>query len=104
MKKLAELVKVIENNPVCVVLEVKKKSELDLIKLGWFMGDETMFRVTKTSAIGFNTHVITVWRKDEKPAKWSYGAETTMVSEDVRRKGELIRECIEQDFHIRLGN
>lgn len=39
MKKLSELVKVIENNENCVVMEVKKKQEMELIKIGYFSGN-----------------------------------------------------------------
>ena len=40
MKKLAELVKVEENNENCVLLKVQPKSALELMKIGFFNGNE----------------------------------------------------------------
>jgi hypothetical protein len=66
MKKLSELVKVIENNENCVVMEVKKKQEKELIKIGYFSGNETMFRVTKAPKKDPYNNTVTIWHKDGK--------------------------------------
>ena len=58
MKKLAELVKVEENNENCVLLKVKPKSSLELMKIGCFIGTERYFRVTKNKPSA--THTLTV--------------------------------------------
>ena len=55
--KLSNCVEVAVNNAECVVLKVKKGKEFDLITLGCFDGNETMFRLTKG-----DNHTCTVWR------------------------------------------
>ena len=50
MAELCDLVEVVENNMECVVLKVKKGAGMQLIRLGCFDGDETMFRLTKGSS------------------------------------------------------
>ena len=98
MKRLADLVKIVENNETCVILEVTG-SILDLIKLGCFNGDETMMRLTKGC-----DHTCTVWTKD-KHYSWNWGKHgTTLVSRDIGKQGNLIQECIEQDFEIYIGD
>lgn len=97
MKKLANLVQVVENNKECVILEVTGRS-IDLIKLGCFNGDETMFRLTKGG-----DHICTVWT-NEKHYSWHWGdSGHTIVSKQTENMGKLIQECIEQDFEIYIG-
>lgn len=97
MKKLANLVQVVENNKECVILEVTGTA-IELIKLGCFNGDETMMRLTKG-----DNHTCTVWTKDTHYS-WHWGPSgTTIVSDAMRKRGRLIQECIEQDFEIYIG-
>lgn len=98
MKRLSELVKIVENNKECVVLEVAGE-RIDLIKLGCFNGDEEMFRLTK----GKN-HTCTVWTKDGKHYSWYWGIDGyTCVSKEMDKRGKLIEECITNDFEIYIG-
>ena len=98
MKKLVDLVQIVENNRDCVILEVVG-SMLDLIKLGWFDGNEIMFRLTKGE-----DHTCTVWTKEGKNYSWSWGRSGyTLVSDNMTKRGHLIQECIEQDFEIYIG-
>ena len=60
MKKLFDLVELISNTEDAVVLKVKPGSEVDLICLGCFNGDETMLRLTKGKTI-----TCTVWTSKE---------------------------------------
>lgn len=95
MKKLFDIAKIVENNEECVVLEVTG-TPMDLIKLGYFDGDETMMRLTK----GGN-HICTVWRKNGGSYSWEWGISgSTIVSDKMNRQGTLIQECIEDDFEI----
>ena len=95
MKRLSDIVKIAENNKECVVLEVTGEP-LDLIKIGYFDGDETMMRLTK----GGN-HICTVWRKNGGSYSWEWGTGgNTIVSDKMTRQGKLIQECIEDDFEI----
>lgn len=98
MKKLVDLVQIVENNRDCVILEVVG-SMLDLIKLGCFNGDEIMFRLTKGK-----DHTCTVWTKEGKNYSWSWGRSGyTFVSNAMSQRGRLIQQCIEQDFEIYIG-
>ena len=95
MKRLSDIVKIVENNQRCVVLEVTG-TPLDLIKIGCFDGDETMFRLTK----GGN-HTCTVWRNSGSSFSWEWGISgSTIVSNKTSEQGRLIQECIEDDFEI----
>lgn len=95
MKRLVDLVKIVENNKECVILEVTG-SMLDLIKLGCFDGDETLIRLTK----GGN-HTCTIWKKDGNYYSWWWGISgCTMVTEKMSKRGRLIEECLTQDFEI----
>lgn len=95
MKRLSDIVKIVENNKECVVLEVVGKP-LDLIKIGYFDGNETMMRLTK----GGN-HTCTVWTKNGGSYSWEWGiGGNTLVSDKMTRQGRLIQECIEDDFEI----
>lgn len=97
MKKLCELVKIVENNMECVILEVTG-SKLDLIKLGYFNGDEKLIRLTK----GGN-HTCTIWT-DNGHFSWFWGTSGhTLVSNDTTKKGNLIQDCITKDFEIYIN-
>lgn len=97
MKKLVNLVQVVENNKDCVILEVTG-SKLDLIRLGCFNGDEIMMRLTKG-----DNHNCTVWT-NEKNYSWHWGiGGHTIVSESMQKRGRLIQECIEEDLEIYIG-
>lgn len=98
MKKLCELVKIVENNEECVILEVTG-SMLDIIKLGCFNGDEKLIRLTKG-----NNHTCTVWT-DNRNYSWHWGiGGHTIVSDAMDKKGKLIQDCIEKDFEIYIGS
>lgn len=98
MAKLVNLVKIVENNEDCVILEVVGKP-LDLIRLGCFNGNEKMFRLTKGVK-----HTCTVWTDDGKNYSWFWGAGGhTLVTDQMTKRGTLIQECIEQDFEIYIG-
>ena len=97
MKKLCELVEIVENNKECVILEVTG-SMLDLIKLGCFNGDEKLIRLTKG-----NRHTCTVWTSDNNYSWfWGIGGHT-LVSDDMTKRGKLIEDCITRDFEIYIG-
>lgn len=102
MKKLAELVKVEENNENCVLLKVKPKSSLELMKIGFFKGTEQYFRVTKNKR--FATHTLTVWRKGENAWSIDWGTETTCVTETTRKMRLEVVDCIVKDFGISIDN
>lgn len=94
--KLSNCVEVAVNNTECVVLKVKKGKEFDLITLGCFDGNETMFRLTKGGS-----HTCTVWRENDTPYSWYWGiGGHTLVSDNMNKRGRLIQSCIENDFHI----
>jgi hypothetical protein len=102
MKKLAELVKVEENNKNCVLLKVKPKSSLELIKIGFFTGTEQYFRVTKNER--FATHTLTVWRKYENAWSINWGLSNTCVSEAAQKMRLAVVDCIVKDFGISIDN
>ena len=102
MKKLAELVKVEENNENCVLLKGKPKSSLELMKIGFFIGTERYFRVTKNKH--FATHTLTVWRKNENAWSINWGTETTCVTETARKMRLAVVDCIVNDFGISIDN
>lgn len=102
MKKLAELVKVEENNENCVLLKVKPKSSLELMKIGFFTGTEQYFRVTKNKH--FATHTLTVWRKNENAWSINWGTDTTCVTETARKMRLAVVDCIVKDFGISIDN
>lgn len=96
--RLADLVTVEVNNEDCVVLKVKEGKQIELISLGYFRGNETMFRLTK----GYQ-HTCTVWYSDGKSFSWDWGdLGHTLVSDEVSKKGDIIQHCIEKDLGIML--
>jgi len=98
MSKLKDLVKVIEDNDACVILEVLPDQSLELIKLGCFNGDEKLFRLTKGS-----DHTCTVFREDNSSYSWHWGySGYTMVTDNMDKKGKLIQQCITGDFDIAI--
>lgn len=98
-KRLCDIVEIEANNRECVLLKIKDGSELSLIKLGCFDGDEKVIRVTK----GRN-HTYTIITKDENYS-WEYGESGyTLVSDNTDRKRLLINDCVENDFDIYIGS
>ena len=99
MSRLCDCVKLAANNSECVILKVKEDKAFDLICLGCFDGDETMFRLTK----GRN-HTCTVWRDNGKSFSWHWGFNGyTLVSDKVDKMGRMIQRCIENDFRVNMG-
>ena len=95
--KLSQITEVAVNNSECVVLKVLSGNEMNLISLGCFSGNETMFRLTKGRDI-----TCTVFRTDTKPFSWHWGySGYTMVSPEVEKMGRMIQACIERDFGIK---
>lgn len=101
MKKLSTMVTIAENNEECVILKVKKNQFANLISLGCFDGDETMFRLTKG-----NDHTCTVWHgADNKAYAWDWGQSGyTLVSDAMSNRGRLIQNCIQNEFGIYIGS
>lgn len=98
--KLCYLVDIVENNKDCVILKVKDEKKLDLIKLGYFSGDEELIRLTKGK-----DHTCTVFNKDGSNFNWHWGTSGyTLVSDNLSKKGKLIEECITEDFDIYIGD
>lgn len=96
MKTLKDLVTLVTNTEDCVVLKVKEGVAMNLICLGCFDGDETMFRLTKGPNI-----TCTVWSKSGHSFSWFWGDRGyTLVSDKVDKMGKLIQECIEMGFDI----
>lgn len=101
MKKLSSMVTIFENNENCVILKVKKNQSANLIALGCFDGDETMFRLTKGCQ-----HGCTVWHgANNKHYTWEWGERGyTLVSKSISNCGAMIRRAIEDDFGIYIGS
>jgi hypothetical protein len=98
MKKLCQLVELVSNTEDAVVLKVKPNSEIDLICLGCFNGDETMFRLTKGEDV-----TCTVWTKNGNHYSWYWGTHGyTLVSDAMEQRGLMILETIEHGFDIRV--
>lgn len=100
-KKLSQMVTIMENNEQCVVLKVKKNQFANLVSLGCFDGDETMFRLTKGS-----DHTCTVWHgPDNKHYEWHWGdSGYTLVTDSMRNRGHLIQNCISDELGIYIGS
>ena len=98
MTKLSELVTVEVNNEKCVVLKVKEGKAMELITLGCFDGNETMFRITKG-----DNHTATVWR-GEKTFSWEWGySGYTLVSDKVKEEQRTICHCIRDELGIDIN-
>lgn len=94
--KLKDITEVAINNSECVVLKVKPGHEIDLIALGYFSGNETMFRLTKGSTV-----TCTVFYNNGRSFSWHWGfGGYTLVSDDTDKMGRMIQNTIEQDFGI----
>lgn len=100
MKKLYDLVDLVENNRECVILKVKDDTDpLELIKLGYFDGNETMFRVTKG-----DEHTATIFKSGSKAFSWHWGlGGHTLVSDKTQKAQTIIVNTILDDFGISLG-
>ena len=97
-KRLCDLVEIEENNMDCVVLKVKENSQLDLIKLGCFEGDEKIIRVSKGAD---NTFTIFT---DKEHYSWEHGEHGyTLVTKNMDMKRLQIVDCLEIDFDIYIG-
>lgn len=95
MKTLKEITKLVENNAHCVILEVIG-SQLDLIKLGYFDGDEKYLRLTKGDTI-----TCTVIKNDGSSYSWHWGlGGYTCVSDAMSKRGRIISNCIQKDYGI----
>ncbi len=96
-ERLCSLVELAENNKDCVVLAVKDDVKpLDLIRLGGFSGDETMFRMSKDpSTIG-----VTVFNREGRSYTLNVGSSNTVVSGDLRQARDQIMQCVNLDFGI----
>ncbi len=100
MMKLCNLVDIEDNNIECVLLKVKEDARLDLIKLGYFTGNEEYMRLTKGQ-----DHTCTIIDKDGKSFSWYWGISGhTLVTDETSKKGKLIQACIEEDFDIYIGD
>lgn len=99
-KKLCDLVDIVENNIECVLLKVKENAKIDLLILGCFNGDEEYIRLTKGK-----DHTCTVITKNGEHYDWEWGKSGyTLVSDNVKKKGKLIQDCIVDDFNIYIGD
>lgn len=99
MARLCDLVEVVENDMECVILKVKDGVQERLIRLGYFDGDETMFRLTKGS-----DHTCTVFRDGKRPISWEWGdSGHTLVCDSMRKCGQMVKSCISDDFGIYMG-
>lgn len=100
-KRLSQMVTIQENNEKCVILKVKKNQFNNIIGLGCFTGNETMFRLTKGS-----DHVCTVWHgENNNNYSWEWGSSgCTLVSENMKARGQIIQSCIADDFGIYIGS
>lgn len=93
---LYEATELVSNNRDCVLIKLKKGKELELISTGYFNGDEAMLRLTKGDSV-----TCTVWTKDGKHYSWYWGlGGHTLVSDSMRMRGYIIRDCIQQYYKI----
>ena len=94
--RLKDVTELLCNNDDCVVLKVKDGCEKDLICLGYFRGDETMFRLTKGHDV-----TCTIFHKNGRPTSWCWGrCGHTLVSDSFHKAGKMIQNCIEHDYGI----
>ena len=98
--KLCNLVDIIENNIDCVLLKIKDNKQVDLLKLGYFNGNEEYIRLTKG-----NNHTCTIVEKNGDTYNWYWGEDGfTLVSDSTQKRGKLIESCIVDDFNIYIGS
>ena len=100
IKELNDCLELVNNDDVCVLFKVKKSKKMNLIKLGCFDGNETMFRVTKTKGCG--THTCTSWDENGKAFSWQFGSSTTCVGDNPTRIREMLVWLIEDELGIKL--
>lgn len=99
MAGLSNLVEVMENNMECVVLKVKDGVQMELICLGCFDGNETMFRLTKG-----NDHTCIIFSRGGGVCSWKWGESGyTLVSDSLDKCCRMIESCITGDFGIYIG-
>ena len=85
-KELWEIVELVSNNNDCVVFKVLPNSEMDLILLGCFGGDETMIRIAND-----NYWTITIFLKDGTHYSWG---SNTIVDEEMKQMRRKIMGLI----------
>lgn len=94
--KLMNCVTVENNNDACVVLKVKPDQRMNLISLGYFNGNEEMFRLTKGDCT-----TCTVFYNNGKSFSFHWGlGGHTLVSEATAEMGYLVAECVQKDYGI----
>lgn len=99
MAGLCDLVEILENNMECVVLKVKDGVQTELVCLGCFDGNETMFRLTKG-----NDHTCTIFSRGGGVCSWKWGESGyTLVSDSLDKCCRMIESCITGDFGIYIG-
>ncbi|MBR3622128.1 MAG: hypothetical protein IKN43_02130 [Selenomonadaceae bacterium] len=93
-----DFTELIVNNSQCAILKVKDGHQQDLIALGIFDGDETMFRLTKGKIV-----TCTVFYKEREPYSWQWGGHggETIVDQSTKIKGRLIQYCFETEHDIK---
>ncbi len=101
MRELYNLFEIVENNEVCVVVRPSNDATaLEILGLGCFDGDEEVIRITKG-----NTTTATVITYNDKKYQWQWGEGAyTLVSDNIRKKGHLLKEMLEVDFGIYMGS
>lgn len=98
MSQLYDLVELLENNDECVILKVKDNMQMQLICLGCFNGNETMFRLTKG-----DNHTCTIFSNTGKSFSWQWGISGhILVTDSVNKCRSLIEHCITDDFGISI--
>lgn len=98
--KLCNLVDIVENNIECVLLKVKDNKQVDLLKLGCFYGNEEYIRLTKGK-----DHTCTIITRNGEGYDWKWGTSGyTLVSDNMKKKGKMIENCIVDDFNIYIGS
>lgn len=91
---LKDIVKIIENTPEHVLLEIQPNNRLNLMKLG-FDGDEEYIRLRKG-----DQKICTIWKKDSY-LTWDWGRRGhTLISESLKIKQGVIVECIVRSLDI----
>lgn len=99
MNELTKLVTIEHNDDNSVILKVKKNKRLDLIKTGYFNGDEEMIRITKTKDDCCGHSNYTFFLVDGKHYEAS---DNTLVSDAFKKKMKLVYETVHDDFGIHL--
>lgn len=98
LEKLKEILEIIENNDICILFKIKENKKMELIKLGYFKGNEDMIRVTKKGT----THTITIFYKNGESISYDFGSSTTLVSENLRQIKFMLIDYMKQYLNINL--